>query len=73
MYSGSATDDVKYQLSQVKREPKETDEDLARRLFYLQIEIHSANVGHDLYQGGDFERLDPEIQTGWMERAKKIK
>jgi len=66
-----ATDDVKYQLSQARREPGETDEKLARRLFYLQMEVYSANAGRDLYEGGDFERLDPQVQEQWIEKAGK--
>ena len=65
----SATSEVAYHLSQIARTEGETDEKLARRMFYLQMEIYSANAATTLYQEGDFELLPDEVQKQWLEKA----
>ena len=72
----SATSDVEYQLSKVKRRDGESDEALARRLYYLQMEVYSANAGRDLVSDSEtdpssFRNLSTEVQQGWMTFAKK--
>lgn len=69
----SATKDIKHQFSQVKRKEGETDEQLARRLFYLQAEVYSANAARTLFDEDAFEKLGSEIQNQWLELAKKYK
>lgn len=73
----SATDDVKYQQSLMRRKVGESDESFARRLFAMQVEVYSANAGTDLDQdregqpGLRFDTLDAETRSGWIESAKR--
>lgn len=68
----SSVADVAHQMSQVHREENESDESLARRMFYLQMEVYSANAGVMLYGSGDFERLSKEMQNSWLSAAHGV-
>lgn len=51
----------------------ETLMELARRLYCSQMEVYSAHAGRDLYQDGDFERLDDVSRQAWLRCAKRKK
>lgn len=67
----SATDDVRYQLGLMKREPDETLDHFAR-LYAMQMEVYSANCMTDLVPGlfPFWKNLDDETKKGWLESAK---
>ncbi len=69
----SATDDVKYQLDQMKREPDEPLDHFAARLYAMQMEVYSANCMSDLVPNlfPIWKDLDSETKKGWLESAKK--
>ena len=68
----SATDDVKYQMSLMRREKDESDEQFARRLFSVQMEVYSANAGRDLIDDNfNFNTIDSETRAGWIESAQR--
>lgn len=67
----TATDDVDYQMKKLIVLPKETVEDLAERMFYLQMEVYSANAGRTLYRLGEFNSLSKETRKGWFGIAKR--
>ncbi len=66
----SAVADVKYQLSQMRREPGESDESFAEKLFSMQIEVYSANAGRDLDTENGFLDLSEEDRANWITYAK---
>ena len=67
----SATEDVKYQLSTMRRRVGESDEDFARMLFSMQMEVYSANAGYDLVDDDfNFNTIDSETRAKWIESAK---
>ena len=66
----SATEDVKYQLGQMRRSPGESDEKFAIRLFSMQIEVYSANAGRDLDTENGFYDLSAEDRANWITYAK---
>ncbi len=68
-------DDVAYQMSMIQRQPGESNESLARRLYKVQMDVYSANAGSDIISMGlsdpfRFENLDPIVQKDWIEKAK---
>ena len=70
--------DVEYQCSLVKREPGQSDEDLAKVLYLTQMEVLSANAGRDLITNNPadpflWENLKKETRQGWLDHAKSIK
>ena len=70
--------DIAYQMSLVKRESGESDEHLAERLYYVQMEVLSANAGCNLVSNDQvdlfqFKNLNPEIRNNWIEKAKAYK
>ena len=67
----SAVETVRHNMESLIPEPGEDREDLARRMFYLQMEIYSAHAMTTLYREGDFERLTDEIQVSWLKKADK--
>lgn len=73
MSSNGAGAAVAAAFAKVTREPEETDEQLARRMFYLQMEIYSAHAGRDLYREGDFELLPDLAKQSWTAIASTIK
>ena len=64
----SVMKDAEYQMSLVKRNAGESDEDLARRLFYIQKDVLAANVGSDLVS--NFDLLKPRDKKAWIEKTK---
>lgn len=66
----SAVEDVKYQLSQMRREPNESDHAFAERLFSMQMEVYSANAGRDLDTENGFLDLSEEVRENWITYAK---
>ena len=65
--------DIVYQLSLVEQQPDDTVESLAERLFFVQMEVLSANVGGDIISSEvRLCSLPADIQEGWIQRAKKM-
>lgn len=58
-------------MERLEADPGENREDLARRMFYLQMEIYSAHAGIDLYAPGDFENLTSGDRDGWLAQADR--
>lgn len=70
----SAVESVRNNMERLVPEPGEDQGSLARRMFYLQMEIYSAHAMTNLYKEGDFELLPVENQRGWLESAaRKLK
>ena len=68
----SATKDVEYQWSKIRPHKDESDEQLARRLFAVQMEVYSANAGRDLVDDSlNFDALDEKTKQQWLESARK--
>lgn len=69
----SATSDVKYQLSLMKRDKDETLDNFANRLYNMQMEVYSANCMMDLVGNmfPQWSHLDDDTRQGWLESAKK--
>ena len=65
----SAAETVRDNMERLVPESGEDREDLARRMFYLQMEIYSAHAMTTLYSAGDFESLAPKTQKGWLKHA----
>jgi hypothetical protein len=55
----------------MKRKPDETNLKLAKRLYYCQMDICSANAGG--YHYNSFDSIDPKTQEQWIEKAKEYK
>ena len=81
MKSAGAVADVKYQLSQMRREKGEDDEQFACRLFNVQMAVYSANAGTDLVRDEfnaadpnripDFDTLPVKTRADWIKYAKR--
>ena len=67
----SAVKSVHDNMERLIPNPGEDREDLARRMFYLQMEIYSAHAGVDLFNLGDFELLTDDNQRNWLESADR--
>lgn len=67
----SACADAMSQLLSLKSEEGETAYNLASRMYFLQMEVLSANAGRDLYSWDDFERLTPDVKASWLLAARK--
>ena len=72
---GLLGNDIEYQMSRVRRGEGEGDEQLARRMYYLQMEVLSANAGCDLVTNDPldpfrFENLDADTREGWLRKAR---
>jgi hypothetical protein len=66
--------DVEHQLSLIKREPGQSDENLAEVLYNVQMEVLSANAGCDLVTDDPkdpfrWENLDADTKKGWLKLA----
>lgn len=70
----SAVEAVRNSMKGLTPESGEDRENLARRMFYFQMEIYSAHAMTTLYSAGDFECLTAKVQRGWLVAAdKKLK
>lgn len=70
----SAVKAVHDYMAGLEPEPGEGREELARRMFYIQMEIYSAHAMTTLYQDGDYERLSDKDQAAWLRSAdRKLK
>jgi hypothetical protein len=58
---------INHAQSYIKRGENETDEQLAARLYYAQMEVYSTYAGRDL--DVDFNLIDSEARKGWLEMA----
>ena len=67
----SAVETVARNMERLVPKPGENREDLARRMFYLQMEIYSAHAMTTLYQDGDFENLTKQTQESWLKSADR--
>ena len=64
--------DIEYQNSLVKREVGETDEQLARRLYWIQHDVVDANCAGDVSAPG-FDQITEKQKNTWIEKAKTYK
>jgi len=67
--------DIEYQLSLIKREKGESNLHLAKRLYYTQMDVLSANAARDLIPNDpkdpfQWDNLDIKIRLSWIEQAK---
>ncbi len=70
----SAVETVRKNMKQLIPEPGESRDDLAQRMFYLQMEIYSAHAGRDLYEVGDYKSLSYKVKKSWLKLAdRKLK
>ena len=70
----SAVETVAQNIEALIPEPEEDRESLARRMFYLQMEIYSAHAMTTLYSDDDFEFLSDKNRRSWLRRAdEKLK
>lgn len=67
----SAVEAVHHSMERVVPEPGEDREDLARRMFYLQMEIYSAHAMTTLYGPNDFEFLADDVRASWLKKADR--
>ena len=67
----SAIETVRDNMKRLVPEPGEDRVALARRMFYLQMEIYSAHAMTTLYREGDFEHLTPKDRKRWLESADR--
>lgn len=71
----SIGEDIAYQMSLVRRLKEESDEQLAERLYMIQMDVYSANVGYDIvpntsYDPFKFKNLGLKTRELWIEKAK---
>jgi hypothetical protein len=64
-----AVEDAKYQMEKMRRGKDESIESFARRLYYMQMEVYSANAGRDLDMA--FELLPIDSQEIWIKSARE--
>ena len=64
--------DIKYQLSLVKREAGETDDQLGARLYWIQHDVVEANCAGNV-SAPSFDQLTQEQKNAWIEKAKTYK
>ena len=70
----SATKAVADAMDRLTPEPGESVENLAERMFCLQMEIYSALAGMTLCGPGDWETISEEDREAWFQVARgKIK
>lgn len=69
-YGDLARADIKNLSADVTRGPGDSDDTIARRLYYIQMEVYSAYAGSDL--ATDFDYLPKDVRDSWLKAAAKV-